>query len=317
MTAIAQVGAQIYLGYAVEASAGTAHAPTDYVPVEPDGVTLNFDPKREPLEVALGTLMMDQYLTELEGAVTGDVTFPLFSRLGQKLLFNAGLQDTVSGTGAPYTHTGALVLPKSVTIEVGQNGQAIQYAGCYAKSVKIEHSSKNGSKVTIGYDGLVRPAILASPSTPAITGDLPYIWSHVQPVTLVATGAGVQDVDSIELSWTFENQLWYGSNADNMPFKIIPGPCRFTGKFSKLFESFAEYTSFNTAGQTPQPMAFNWINGTKAFSVLVTSAFYPKGDIKRPLKGAITEEYDFQGLAVSGASPISVIALNSDSAAYN
>src|SRR5947209_7462502 len=119
------IGAESYVGYALETQTapGVPVAATDYVEVEPDGLTAKYNPKRENFKTAGGTLVVNRHLVEKNGDVTVTLKFPLFTVQGQKLIAYSGLDAT-----------GGLGRPQYVTLEFFRGGKSRQFAGCLAKT---------------------------------------------------------------------------------------------------------------------------------------------------------------------------------------
>ena len=289
------VGARVSLGWGAESTPGTAVTPTEYIPVETDQITLAYDPARKPVELGVGTLVIDQYITENDATVKGNIGYPLFATLGQGLIAAAGLTS------------GGITSPQSITVTVNRGTDAEVWAGLLPNNVKISHSSKGEAKVMIGFDGLAKPA-QGTAGTPSYAADAPYVWGHIQPFVLIGGGSTPQThVDDLEVDVKMANVTFYGANS-SLPTDIIPGPITCTGKFTRLFTDWTEYTSFLSVGQTPGLVQFQWARPGHGVTIAMPNAFYSKADRKQPIKGAIVEDIEFGTTGLGGGQLLTYTA---------
>lgn len=322
-------GAQLYVGYGLEnqTTPGVPVAPSNYLPVEADQVNFTFDPGRVALELSTGDLYKDFIQVEYQAKGTGSLEYPLFPTVGQDLLGYCGL---VSG-GTPGAATGALALPEYITFYIGRVAAEEVYPGCRCKMITVTATSTKPLMVKLEFEFVARPLVSGQGAPPAsgppylgdvtagtyglnqptfsaaYTQEVPYLWGGVSAVTLLSTVSSVQ-MDTIEISISYELVSFYGNHGSNLPSELIPAGVTVAGKFTKLFTDPGEYNIFNEACSAVGPLDFNWTdtcnNTSHAIEILLPKAFYKKQSFKNPMKGAITEDYEI-GTIKTNVSPYS------------
>lgn len=313
-TFAAAVGSQIIVGYALETTPGVAVAATDYVRVE-EMPTLKYDPKRQGLETAGGSLVAEQEMVELDGSVKGDVVLPLRSDAGWKLLATL-MVDAVTGTAAPYTHALTPRAPKTFTLYIQRGGNCLVYAGCTPEKLVIMVKHTTPAKATLSVTGLKEP-VAGAALTPTFAADAVFTFSHLQPMLLIGNGATSQkDVDDIEVDIMFGNVDRYGAGGAGLPTSIVPGVHTVTWKFSRLFDDDVEQGAFLTRMMAPGTVQLQFVNGSKQLTIASAKAYYDTQDFKGAVKDAVTEDYTCKTLPDSNGNLVTMTLVNAASAAY-
>jgi len=308
------VGSQVIVGYALEVTPGVAVAATDYIRVE-EMPTLKWDPKRQGLETAGGSLIAEQEMVELDGSVKGDVIIPIRSNAGWKLLATL-MVDTVTGTAAPYTHALVPRAPKSFTLYVQRGGNCLSYAGCTPEKLVLALNHTTPFKGTLSVTGLGVPTPAAL-LTPTFAVDTVYTFSHLQPMLLLGNGATSQkDVDDLEVTIMFGNVERYGAGGAGMPTTIVPGIHTVEWKFSRLFRDDVEQTLFLTRMPASGIIQAQLVNGANQLTLKSGAAYYPTQDHKGAVKDAIVEDYTIKTLPDATGNLISTTLVNSVATAY-
>jgi hypothetical protein len=311
------VGSQIVAGIAIEVTPGTYLAPTDWFRVE-TMPTLKYDPKRQGMETANGTLIAEQEMVELDGDVKGDISIPLRADEGWAVL-GTMFQDVVTGTAVPYTHTLVPRAPVSFSLTIQRNGKWIGYAGLKGNKAVLSVNHSTAAKAVITVEGTKKPQDVAS-GTPVFPSDnlAIFTFSHLQPALLIANGATpVVSTDDWEITLGSDNQANYGAGGAGLPTSIIPGIQTATWKFAKLFSEDAEYELFETAMMTPGTIQLAFHNGAnRQLTIASGGAYYPTHDFKGGVKDKITEDYEVKTLPDTTGKLVSLVLVNSRSTAY-
>lgn len=214
---------------------------------------------------------------------------------------------TVVVTGA--AGLGPINLPQYITFYVGRGISEEVYAGCRCKMITFTATNSKPLMCKLEFEGIEVPVVtmvgganyLNQPTlSTAYTQEVPYIWSDLQPVTLLNVAnnnsLSTKSLENIEISITFELASFYGNHQNNLPSELIPTGVSVTGKFTRLFTDVFEYQLFNEFCSIAGPLDFQWNNsvvnsGTNIFEISLPKAFYEKQSFKNPMKGAITEDY--------------------------
>lgn len=309
------VGSQVIVGYALEVTPGVAVPATDYIRVE-EMPTLKYDPKRQGLETAGGSLIAEQEMVELDGSVKGDVVLPIRGDAGWKLLATL-LLDAVTGTAAPYTHTLTPRAPKTFTLYIQRGGNCLSYAGCTPEKLVMMLNHTTPFKGTLSVTGLAEP-VAAALLTPAFTVDQVFTFSHLQSMLLLGNGATAQkDVDDLEITIGFANVDRYGAGGAGLPTSIVPGIHTVEWKFSRLFRDDVEQALFLTRMMAPGIIQAQLVNGAKQLTIKSGAAYYPTHDVKAAIKDAIVEDFTIKTLPDATGNLIGLTLVNATATAYS
>ena len=309
------VGSQVIVAYGLEVTPGVAVPATDYIRVE-EMPTLRWDPKRQNLETAGGSLIAGQEMVELDGSVKGDVILPVRGDAGWKLLATL-MVDAVTGSAAPYTHTLTPRAPKTFTLYIQRGGNCLSYAGCTPEKLVLilNHTTPFKGTLSVTELGIPTPAALL---TPVFTVDQVFTFSHLQPMLLLGNGATSQkDVDDIEVTITFGNVDRYGAGGAGLPTTIVPGIESVDWKFSRLFRDDVEQALFLTRMMAPGIIQAQLVNGTKQLTLKSGAAYYDMQSHKAAVKDAITEDYQCKTLPDASGNLIGLTLINSVATAYS
>ncbi len=309
------VGSQVIVGYALEVTPGVAVPATDYLRVE-EMPTLKYDPKRQGLETAGGSLIAEQEMVELDGSVKGDVVLPVRGDAGWKLLATL-LLDVVTGTAAPYTHTLTPRAPKTFTLYIQRGGNCLSYAGCTPEKLVMMLNHTTPFKGTLSVTGLAEP-VAAALLTPVFTVDQVFTFSHLQSMLLLGNGATAQkDVDDLEITIGFANVDRYGAGGAGLPTSIVPGIHTVEWKFSRLFRDDVEQALFLTRMMAPGIIQAQLVNGAKQLTIKSGAAYYPTHDVKAAIKDAIVEDFTIKTLPDTTGNLIGLTLVNATATAYS
>lgn len=309
------VGSQVIVAYGLEVTPGVAVPATDYIRVE-EMPTLKYDPKRQGLETAGGSLIAEQEMVELDGSVKGDVVLPIRGDAGWKLLATL-LADVVTGAAAPYTHTFTPRAPKTFTLYIQRGGNCLVHAGCTPEKLVLMLNHTTPFKGTLSVTGLAEP-VAAALLTPVFTVDQVFTFSHLQPMLLLGNGATAQkDVDDLEITIGFANVDRYGAGGAGLPTSIVPGIHTVEWKFSRLFRDDVEQALFLTRMMAPGIIQAQLVNGAKQLTMASGAAYYPTQSHKAAVKDAITEDYMVKTLPDATGKLIGLTLVNATATAYS
>ena len=91
-----------------------------------------------------------------------------------------------------------------------------------------------------------------------------------------------------------------------------------SGTITKLFKTTAEWSAALAVATAPSSLVFGWSKGaSNSTTITIPNAKYTMDKLKTPMKGPITEDIPFVGLAPDGANPLSYVVVNGVSSAYS
>ena len=170
------------------------------------------------------------------GAVSG----ALFPTNGIQLLGYAIGNDTVTGTGAPYSHTFAPANElHSMTLEKNIGGvESLQFAGAKVNKFSIKMDTTD-TEVTFSADVIAQnAAVLTTPTTIAVTNELPFVFAQAT-VSLFGT-----QIYCTNVQLDIENGLketWTAQNSHQLTF-LTPLTRTITGSVDVVFDSLSDTT---------------------------------------------------------------------------
>jgi hypothetical protein len=258
-----------YLGIAVEATKGTAVAPTHFIPVMQN--TLKPVDIVDPLyDTGLRGSMVNNYnylqgrtrsTFDFGGSVFADtIGFPI-----------AGIMGSVATTGAsaPYTHTLSLLNASAV----GADSQPVSYTltDFYAADVRSypgiqfhDFSLKFNADGMLEYDakGTGFASEEVSTPTPSFSTLLPtQVWRG----TVSISGSTVANAVSGNIDLTRAVTPIYGIASTQDPYQIFTGALEASGKFTFVMENDSQLLNF--LNNTQPAIVLNWNYGTGASEV--------------------------------------------------
>ena len=276
-----------YLGIAVEATKGTAVAPTHFIPVMVD--SLNPVDLVDPLyDTGLRGSMVTNYnylqgrtrsTFDFGGSVFADtIGFPI-----------AGIMGSVAtvGASAPFTHTMSLLNASAV----GADSQPASYTltDFYAADVRSypgiqfhDFSLKLNADGMLEYDakGTGFLSEVVSTPTPSFSTVLPtQVWLG----TVSIGGSQVSNAITGNIDMTRSVTPIYGIASTQDPYQIFVGALETTGKFTFVMENDSQLLNFLDYSQPA--IVLNWNYGTGAAEVqlqaTITKGAYTAAVIER------------------------------------
>ncbi len=236
--------------------------------------------------------------------------FPLTG--AEKLLKHA--LGTVADTGAgPYTHTytGADALPTGLSFHVNRDaatvgaGSAFKYFG--AQISKLTFSQKIEDflmcEVEIAGQDWANMAV-ETPTFPTFSG---LDWAMLGTFTV---GGSTFAIDDFELS--IENTL--ATDRYKLNSRIVKGlgrsgPRKITGKFTKEFETLAQYALFTN--QTNSAIVATWTSSTHSLSLSLPKCYIQDADPATSEAGPIKQTFTFEAFRSSTAGDeLSIVLVN-------
>jgi hypothetical protein len=303
-------------GQAIEATFGTPVAATNFVPAL--GNTLTQDPGWFTPSIMQAVRDAQIYNLYGEQKNAGNVNAPLFPSNGIHYLVAAIGTDTVSGTGAPYTHTiaEANVLP-SLTVEknIG-NFESLQFAGTRVSKYSIKATASN-SPAEFTADLIAQSvAILTVPTTVVTVDEEPFVFAEF---TLTSGANVLQQATNFQLDIDNVMKETYTFNQSSELQFLTPTALKVSGSFDVVFDDLtAGANNFFTQAK----------NGTQAS--LTFKLAHPSGysiELSMPLvtlsktnqdtkpESVVMETIDFEAMFSSG-STISAVVTNGIATAY-
>lgn len=316
-----------YVGIAKETTKGTPVAPTTFIPVL--ATTLKPMDKYGPLydEGLRGSLVKNYNYIQGRGNSTFDfggaafadtIGFPIAGLLGE---------DTLTGSGAPYTHT--IALKNATATAADAQPAAYTLTDFYAANVRAyagmqfhDFSLKFTSEGLLEYDakGTGWLSTTASTPSPSFSTILPTpVWYG----TVSVAGSTVSNAVTGNLDMKRPVTPIFGIGNTQNPYQVFVGALEVTGKVTFLMEADTQLTNYLT--NTQPALVFNWAQGTGAAATQIqatlTKGAYTAAAIERSKEYVeITVDINAQGnLTDSGTvgySPIKWVIQNAKSAAY-
>jgi hypothetical protein len=258
-----------YLGIAVEATKGTAVAPTHFIPV----MQTSLKPVDivDPLyDTGLRGSMVNNY-NYLQGRTRSTFDFggSVFAdTIGFPITGIMGSIATV-GASAPYTHTVSLLNASAV----GADSQPVSYTltDFYAADVRSypgiqihDFSLKFNADGMLEYDakGTGFASEVVSTPTPSFSTLLPtQVWRG----TVSIGGSAVSNTVSGNIDLTRAVTPIYGISSTQDPYQIFTGALEATGKFTFVMENDSQLLNFLNNSQPA--IVLNWNYGTGAAEV--------------------------------------------------
>jgi hypothetical protein len=253
------------------------------------------------------------------GAAFADtIGFPIAGVLGE---------DTLTGSGAPYTHTIAL----KNTTATASDAQPAAYTltDFYAANVRAyagmqfhDFSLKFTSEGLLEYDakGTGWLSTTASTPSPSFSTILPTpVWYG----TVSVAGSTVSNAVTGNLDMKRPVTPIFGIGNTQNPYQVFVGALEVTGKVTFLMEADTQLTNYLT--NTQPALVFNWAQGTGAAATQIqatlTKGAYTAAAIERSKEYVeITVDINAQGnLTDSGTvgySPIKWVIQNAKSTSY-
>lgn len=211
-----------HLGLAVETVLGTPVAATGWIPVlkfKPQDV-LKYIPdagyRGQPVET------FGQYLGVTSSTYEVDGDF--FPGSGGNLLAAVFGTDTVTGTGAPYTHTfGTAITPPSYTLSDYYVASARQWPGSRCDELTLKFSPEAGLTYTARYLGF--PSATYTAETTFTFGTNPFLlgWQ----AALKIAGAADTQLDTFSLQFKrVKSAPIFSAASSKTPYDIFIGPLK-------------------------------------------------------------------------------------------
>jgi hypothetical protein len=234
------IGAEGYVGIALEDTAGTYEAPTKFFPIRSESVSWSQNTNWR--RVIRGTADVIGAIPG-NGNVEGDIDMELLADVLPYFLRCArGTLEAIAGPPAGYefvpTH-GALA-PKTMSITVVRSGEAFGYVGCNVSSMSfgVDNDMATATFSLLG----MREESVAVPAAPTYTDDEPY--GSGQWVIEVPTATQVFDCDGfsfeVDDGGEVQNRLKNVLGAQFVAF----GERNVTMSVDRDFDDRVEYNQF-------------------------------------------------------------------------
>jgi len=220
------------LGFAKEATYGTAVAPTAYLPAVSDQITYtNKLVPRMGVRATKGQTLSNPGQVDVKGSFEIECE-P--DTVGQILAVALGT-DSVSGSGA-YTHTLKLASPlPSITLSADYGYTSVhEWVGCKVDTLDL--TSKAGGMLQAKFGIMAQSdVILASSALSPVYGtNLPYDFQQITAATL--NGVGVA-LDSFSISLKNNLAPYFSSGSGRLVRNINEKNAQVTGSFTLAYES--------------------------------------------------------------------------------
>lgn len=298
---VAGSGAEAYLGWAAQSDPETTPSSPagGFIPVIPDQISLAYNNGRDANHLALGSLYSAHSIKQGSASSGGSITVPWFQNIISTFLAAMGLG------GGPITK------PGYVALFWGQVVDEEIFGGQRLKQAQISGDSSKGWEIKLDYDG-TQPSVFGSIHAPTAYSDEEQLeWQDFGPANLIVNQASIR-LDKLMLTLDFPMDPFHGNHGKPTPSQQTPTGIDVTGSFTIAHDDHTEAASFNAACGKAGPMSFIWqpaceIPGSPPTPADVTTitlfnAFYTKRASKTPLRGTVTEDYDFKTLRVNAGT---------------
>ena len=233
------IGAEGYVGIAIEDTPGTYEAPTKFFPIRSESLSWTQDTNWR--RVIRGTVDPIGAIAG-NGNVEGDLDVELLPGvLPYFLLCARGTLDT-HDDGYEYTPTHGALAPNTMSVTVVRNGEAFGYIGCVVSSMSF---SEDNAMATSNFSLLgMREESVAVPAAPVYSDDEPFgagTWSLQVP-----TDTQIFDADAfsfeVDDSGEVQNRLKDELGAQFVSF----GERNTSVSIDRDFQDRAEYDAFKS-----------------------------------------------------------------------
>ena len=238
-------------GYAIEGVQGTFVSPSLSIPINSE--TLKTDTALVSPGVIAGSRDSRRYALRGKAKIQGDIVFDMFADAGSLLIGSALALNAAAGTINPTNNLNSF----SVQIDLADLASS-QFSGLIISKMMVSVKAGETAKCTITFDGL-KEVIGAVQATPTFRTTDPLNWDNCT-ISTGAQGAATADLDVTSFEFTLDNAPipFYSLNNTNFPSRLVPGPRKVEGKFTKYFADSTLHAAY--LANTTQSLALSILN---------------------------------------------------------